>query len=84
MPALPACLQCGLPDAAMALVGACQEADLPLQQHNLETGELANLWAGGQPAIQRFNSCACAWVGCRGGVQAYTSRGLGDFLGGDS
>jgi hypothetical protein len=77
-PVPPARLQCGLPDAAMALVGACQEADLPLQQHNLETGELANLWARGQPAIQRFNSCA--WVGewrCKSVRQA----GLGRLLG---
>ena len=58
-------LQSGLPDAALALVTACKEADLPMQQHNLETGELQNLWAGSQQLIQRFNSGK--WLGRGGG-----------------
>lgn len=48
--------QAGLPDAAAALVAACKEGDVPLTQAALESGELANLFSGGQPAVQRYNS----------------------------
>lgn len=68
-------LQHGLPDAAAALVTACKEADLPLQQHNLETGELANLWepvsgrgSTGSSGVPRYSACEGAgWAPCVAG-----------------
>jgi hypothetical protein len=45
-----------MPDAAVVLVAACREADVPLEQHTLESGELQNLFEARQQQIQKFNA----------------------------
>ena len=45
----PPLAQAGLPDAGFALIAACREERVPLEQHNLETGVLQNLFPAAAP-----------------------------------
>ena len=47
--------QGGWPDAAQALVAACAEARVPMEQQALEGGELQNFFPGTQP-VRRYNA----------------------------
>jgi hypothetical protein len=63
--ACPAAVQAGLPDAAFALIAACREAEVPVEQHNLDTGELQNLFPPAGMPVRRFNSGALLNMGAR-------------------